>query len=592
VVQPSDTRPDTDVRVVDAILAALAPFEAQGFRFHLAGDAAENYLGGVDLASGNARLVPFAVLVMGAMLFALSRSLAQTLAVLATMGVAVVWTFGLLGWLGWPRDGILEVLAALLLVVGVCDSMHLLASLESAAGPLPERLCASARDVGGACAFATLTDAAAFASFATSSLDTFVRFGAISAFGVLATLLLTFTLLPLAIARGADAKARSGGASRAWSAALGLIAPLAERRRHAILAVSAVALAGFGFCWWTLLQVDTDWLETWGERNERTRSIRLIQDRLGSAKTLELKLAAPSGASETPDGLALVQQLERELERLEPVSGTRSVVDLIARMNRLVHGDDAAYERAPATPAAAAELLELLSLDDESVLAPWVSVDRSQFRVSVETHELPYQTGRAFVADVRAACRRVLPPGWEIALTGEIPMTVDWVEDVQATQLRGFPTAVLTVYLLIAAFLRSFPLALGALLPTLIPIVVTLGSMGLLGLDLDVGRAMIGSVVIGIGVDDAIHLASQYRARRGEGSPPRAALAQAIEHSGRAIVTNSLTLALGFLTLMVSPWQSISSFGFFAALTIVGALVSTLLVMPALILAFQREPSP
>ena len=54
-------------------------------------------------------------------------------------------------------------------------------------------------------------------------------------------------------------------------------------------------------------------------------------------------------------------------------------------------------------------------------------------------------------------------------------------------------------------------------------------------------------------------------------------------------MTNSLTLALGFLTLMVSPWQSISSFGFFVALTIVGALVSTLLVMPALVFAFSRE---
>ena len=66
-------------------------------------------------------------------------------------------------------------------------------------------------------------------------------------------------------------------------------------------------------------------------------------------------------------------------------------------------------------------------------------------------------------------------------------------------------------------------------------------------------------------------------------------MSRAIQHSGRAIVTNSLTLTLGFLTLMASAWQSISSFGFFVALAILGALVSTLFVTPALIFTFARD---
>jgi predicted RND superfamily exporter protein len=190
---------------------------------------------------------------------------------------------------------------------------------------------------------------------------------------------------------------------------------------------------------------------------------------------------------------------------------------------------------------------------------------------------------------VRQISDLTVPRDWQVDFTGEIPMTVDWVEDVQATQLRGFPTAVLTVYLLIAAFLRSWRLALAALLPTLLPIAVVLGSMGLLGLTLDVGRAMVGSVVIGIGVDDAIHLLSRYRLERRTGMGAFAAMSEAIQHSGQAILTNSIALTLGFLTLLASAWQSISSFGFFVALSILGALVSTLFVMPALIFSFTRD---
>ena len=597
VVQPADTRPTTDARVVDAIRATLAPFEAEGYRFHLAGDAVEAYLGGLDLAESNSRLVPFAVLVMSAMLYLLTRSWIRSLAVLATMGVTLVWTFGLLGWLGWPRDGILEVLAPLLLIVGVCDAMHLLSQLSSAGGELVPRGRAAkalllrmvARDVGGACAFATLTDAAAFLSFSTSELDTFVRFGWISAFGVVAALVLTFSLLPLLVLwlphgasnRPIDAR---------WSALLERVTAVASARRRPILTCSALAMLVFGASWHALLRVDTDWLESWGDHSDRTRAIRFLQDHLGQLKTLELRLTLPRGAAlDDPDALAAVDSLQRSLERVDEVSSTTSVVDLVARANRLLHDDDPAFERAPHQPGAAAEILELLTLDDDSILRPWVSVDRSQARVSIETQELAFRDGQRFVRTVERESAPMVARGWQVDLTGEIPMTVDWVQDVQATQLVGFPTAVLTVYLLMALFLRSFGLALAALLPTLLPLVVVLGSMGLLGLSLDVGRAMVGSVVIGIGVDDAIHLLSQYRMQRTGGATVHTAMSRAIQHSGRAIVTNSLALTLGFLTLLASAWQSISSFGFFVALAILGALVSSLFVTPALIFAFDRD---
>jgi predicted RND superfamily exporter protein len=596
VVQPADTRPTTDILVVDAIRATLAPFEAEGYRFHLAGDAVEGYLGGLDLAESNSRLVPFAVLVMAAMLYLLTRSWVRSLAVLATMGVTLVWTFGLLGWLGWPRDGILEVLAPLLLIVGVCDAMHLLSQLSVAGDAAPHGRAATALllrvvayDIGGACAFATFTDAAAFLSFSTSELDTFVRFGWISAFGVIAALVLTFSLLPLLVLWLPDATPARGTDAR-WSALLDRITAVAQARRRPILALSALAMLLFGASWHLLLRVDTDWLESWGDHSERTRAIRFLQDHLGQLKTLEMRLTLPHGAAhDDADAMAAVGALQSSLERVDEVSGTTSVVDLVARANRLLHDDDPRFERAPDEPGAAAEILELLSLDDDSILRPWVSVDRSQARLSIETQELAFQDGQRFVRNVERASAAVVARGWQVDLTGEIPMTVDWVQDVQATQLVGFPTAVLTVYLLIALFLRSFRLALAALLPTLLPLVVVLGSMGLLGLSLDVGRAMVGSVVIGIGVDDAIHLLSQDRVSRARGATVHAAMSRAIQHSGRAIVTNSLALTLGFLTLLASAWQSISSFGFFVALAILGALVSTLFVTPALVFTFGRD---
>ena len=100
---------------------------------------------------------------------------------------------------------------------------------------------------------------------------------------------------------------------------------------------------------------------------------------------------------------------------------------------------------------------------------------------------------------------------------------------------------------------------------------------------------MIAAIVIGIGVDDSIHLLDRYKFNRRQGLPIRPAMCEALVHTGRALVTTSLALALGFLVLMASAWQTISSFGFFVALSIVAALVSTVLLVPAALFAFSSS---
>ena len=188
--------------------------------------------------------------------------------------------------------------------------------------------------------------------------------------------------------------------------------------------------------------------------------------------------------------------------------------------------------------------------------------------------------------DARRVLEETLPEDWIAGLTGEFAIHHYWARDIQATQLRSFPIAFGIVFVLVALFLRSWRLGLAAMVPTLLPVVVVLGAMGWLGLSLDVARAMIAAVVIGIGVDDAIHVLRQYKVRRDAGEDTHQAMRGALQHTGRAVVTTSVALALGFLTLMMSAWQTVATFGFFVALSIMGAMVATLFVLPALIFAF------
>jgi predicted RND superfamily exporter protein len=199
--------------------------------------------------------------------------------------------------------------------------------------------------------------------------------------------------------------------------------------------------------------------------------------------------------------------------------------------------------------------------------------------------ELSYARLRGVLETVRDRIQSKLPSSWGVLLSGEVALTFDWIRDVQGTQVRSFPTAFVLVCLMVGVFLRSVRLALAAMVPTLLPIAVTLGVMGWAGMSLDVARAMIAAVLMGIAVDDGIYLTSAYKRRRDAGCTSRGAIRGAVLEVGRAVVTTSLALSLGFLTLMGPAWHAVASFGVAVALAIIVALAAALLVFPAMIFA-------
>lgn len=585
----SDSR--TDERVVEDVLEATAPFAA--FDFAFVGEAFGNVIGGRELADSTAVLIPFMVLVIALVIFVQTWSWQSVVASLLTLGVALLWTFGLMGWIGWPRDSILEILAPLILIVGVCDAIHLFSVYAGQLGSDTSRqarqgaLRRAAITVASPCLLTSATTGVAFLSFATSDLDTFRRFGVISAFGVAACLLLTFSLLPLLLWRLPGRGIRATRASQAWRAVLDSTIRTAERRAVPILVFSLGLLAVCGASWAAYLRVDTSRQELFGENSRILRWVHFFEANLRPSYGIEVDVALPPGAVvEDPAVLERVSRFSSAIER-EPRVGTAwSVLHVIERMNEVLHdggGSPERRERIGSSRAANAELLEIAGLEDSDLLASWISFDRRHLRVSIDVDELNYASAAKLIQTVRSDAASAFPPDFRVQLTGTLPLGFDWVTDVQATQLRSFPTAFVLVLVLVALFLRSFWLGLAALVPATLPVVVVLGAMGIAGLSLDVGRAMIAAVVIGIGVDDSIHMLHRFNEWRGRGEPAHEALRRALLDTGRPIVMTSLALALGFMTLTASAWGTVSSFGFFVSLSILVALLSTLFVVPALL---------
>jgi predicted RND superfamily exporter protein len=591
LIDLASSESEVSVAVLRALQASLAPWEARGFEFALVGDPVELVVAGGDLQADSRRLLPLIALLIAAMLRTLFRSLRIALAALAAVGVAALWAFGLMGWLGWPQTAVTQALAPLVAVVGICNAVRLTAhytsELAQAEAP-PARgaaLLAAARETGGACLVASATTAAAFGSFAASPAPCFRHFGVIAAFGVMAGLLVCFSLLPVCLARIPQSAGSVSDTALAWRRALELVALGAQRRAWLVLGGALVlcAFAGVGLA---RLRVEVDVYHLFGEQTRVVRWIRFVEEHLRRPDTLDLVLRLPEGrAVEDPEVLERLGQLAGSLAGLPGLGQVRSLLGPLAWRSRLEHRDDPGFERPADTAAGNARLLAQLERDDPRELGRWLSQDRRSLRIQVEVPAGSHSYNRRVLERVQ----RLLAAGWlrelRPELGGPVQVFVQMVDEAQRTQLSSFAWAALVVAAMVAVLLRSLSWALAALLPTLFPVLITLGAMGLAGVYLDLGTAMIAAVVIGVAIDGVVHLLAPYRRGLAAGDPPVEAIRAAVRHVGRAAVTSALALSLGLFVLTLSSWESVASFGFLAGVAILIALVSDLVILPAVIAA-------
>lgn len=647
VVQLADSAGSTAERVVDETRVALEAWAARGHRFALVGGPVEFVVAGRDLDRQVQRLVPVIVAFVGGILLLAFRRLAPAIVVLATAGLALGATIGLQGWLGWPRTSFFQVLPPLMLTVGVCYGIHVVStyaealsawvpraprrssSATSAASPASEsidepdrgngpdraereRLLAATLDEVARPAFYTaLTTAAGFASFFGSGLESLVRFGSVAAFGVLAAFAATFLLLPIALVRMPASSIAQPASHAGWVRLVARVADLVARRRVAILLATA-ALTVAGLVGITRLSIDARFEEVYGEQSEVVRWAREAAG-LRGGDTLEVVLELPPGLSPTSlaalravdgiEGLAAEEGLARPLSLLTPLRALNALVhqsaldftgaEAEAEAEAGAGADADADAEAERAATRAEQLLRLIRAEDPAAILPFVALAGdgasetegagAALRISFQGEKLPQDALRALVARVETEAAALAPPGTRVVVTGPLAIVSGMIDEIRETQIGSFGAALVMVFGLSALCLRSLALALLAMIPTTIPVAITLGAMGFLGIPLDMGTTMIASILLGLGVDEALHLLSSHRRGRMDGLPREQAIDAALRSVGRALFTTAGALAAGFLILFFVPWQSLSSFGLVTGVAIGASLAADLLVLPAVL---------
>jgi predicted RND superfamily exporter protein len=160
------------------------------------------------------------------------------------------------------------------------------------------------------------------------------------------------------------------------------------------------------------------------------------------------------------------------------------------------------------------------------------------------------------------------------------------LEEVAQGQIRGLVFASLTISAILFAIFRELRVALVALVPNVLPVVMIFGAMGLLGIPLDAGTAFIGSLVLGVAVDDTIHLVSAFQAQA-RGLEPAEALERALGQVLPPVVYSAVVISLSFGVFALSEFHFTRDMGLLMASVMLVCMLADLTLLPALLLRLK-----
>lgn len=567
-------------RVIEGLRGLGADVAAQGGELHLTGVPVQKHDVSDYVDRDQRVLMPAAVAILGAVLFAFYRSLWGVALPLGVAAMTVVATLGAYGLAGHDLNAITSLLPPVLLVVAVASCVHLYDAWQANDGAVARALGLVALPA----ALCAVTTGQGFASLSVGDIPAVGQFGLFAALGTGVAFVLTMTAAP-ALLTFATPPAAARRRHAATERLLARTTALATERPGAVLASAALATAALA-CGIAMVRSNTDLVGFLKPNAPLRIDTAWIDRHLAGSLPFDFLIEREDGRSlASLDFVRRLAALEEAVLAQPGVTDATSVLALLRQVHRAESGGEAL-----ALPDEEATLFGELDLLDESghaLVRRFVAPEWKSIRFTVRVHSIGSAASAPLVEAIRADAARLLGPGVAFRPTGALWHVVHDSERLVAVQVRSFAVAIVLVVASIGLLLRSLRFTLLAMIPNLMPILWTGGLMGYAGIDLSTGTAMIASAVLGIVVDDTIHYLAYYRrVYRGDAV---AAVRETTAHVGAPVTVASLSLMLGFWVGALGSFQPTVHFSLLTGLTMVMGVVCDLLVLPASLVWMDRR---
>lgn len=586
-------------RTVEKAQEIVARHQSDGFPILLTGLPEMSYALVHECSRDAILFMVLGEILIFALLFAAFRRTSGVWLPLVVVTASVFSTFGAMGLLDIAMTPSTQFLPSFILVACVGDSVHLLSLFYQRfdqGATKSEAIAYALGHSGLAVLMTSITTAASLGAFAFADLVPLQGLGLAAPIGVMLGFLYSVALLPALLqvvpVRRRAAKQADASPSRVDRLLVAFGDFSALRPWTVVLLWSALSV--FGLWAAAKLRPSHDTMR-WFPPGFSTRvAADTANAEMKGVMTVEVVVdTGRENGLISPAMLNRLDEAEKFAEGVQEgyiVAGQSiSLVDIVKETHQALNGNDPAFYAIPQDQELLAQELLLFESSGADDLHQFVDGSFQRARISLR---VPFEDGFVYipyVEELERGLHEIFGDDAKVQVTGLTALFLRTISAMLSSTIKSYSLSILMVAPLMILLIGELRMGVLSLVPNLMPILVGLGFMHVVGIPFDMFTMMIGSIAIGIAVDDTIHFMHTYRRYHSQGGDAYRAVHATLTSSGRGMLFTSVALTAGFLIQGFGQMVSVRNLGLATGFTIAVALLADLTLSPALVILMDRS---
>ncbi len=584
--------------IVEDLIPAIENFEEEtGINVHTSGMPYIRTLNSQNIIDEIGKFIGAALLVTSLIFFFFFRSFRATFISMITVIVGVIWAFGILGLLKYEITVLTALIPPLIIVIGIPNCIFLINKYQQEIqlhGNQAKSLQRVIAKVGNATLMTNVTTASGFATFILTNSKLLSEFGIVASINIICIFLLSLFIIPIVYSYMSVPKTKHlKHLNKRW---IGAFVDWTERmvREHriAIFIASILLLCG-SIIGMFQIKISGSIIEDMPKGEAFFEDIKFFEKEYEGIMPLEILVDTKrkKGVMKLAT-LKRMDELQEYLEEIPEFSKPLSVVDLVKYSKQAYYNGNPEYYQLPNSQ----ERTFILSYAKNSakstnLLSSYVDTTGQYARITVFMKDTETERYDRLEEDIKTKIEKLFPSDrYEVTMTGKALVFQKGTKYLVNNLVISLSLAILLIALFMAWMFRSFKMILVSLLPNLLPLIITAGLMGFLGVPIKPSTILVFSIAFGISVDDTIHFLAKYRQELiANNWKIKKSVYAALRETGVSMFYTSIVLFFGFSVFTISSFGGTVALGALVSVTLVFAMLANLLLLPALLLSLEKE---
>ncbi len=539
-----------------------------------------------------------ALLVTALLFYFFFRSFRSTMIALLIVIIGVMWSFGVLGLLGYEITVLTALVPTLIIVIGIPNCIFLTNKYNQEYKVHRNKVKALQRvttKVGMATLMTNLTTAIGFATFIVSNNQLLLEFGVVTSINIMGLFALCLVMIPIMhsyIPPPTDRHLEHLDRNYVKSF-MDWISRTVKESRFSIYVVSILLLV-LSIIGIFQMRISGSLIEDMPKNTDFFKDIIFFEKEFDGVMPLEIMIDAKrkKGIMKLAT-LKKMDKFQESISHIPELSKAMSIVNLVKYSKQAYYNGNPEYYELPT----AQEQGFILSYaknaagDDKNLMKSYVDSTGQFARITTFVSDQNGDRLPIVEKEIREEAAKIFPAEqYNISITGKPLVFQKGTGYLLDNLLLSLVFAVMLTSMLVAFMFRSLKMVLVSMIPNLLPLLMTAGIMGFLDIPLKPSTILVFGIAYGLSIDDSIRFLAQYREELKKNNwKIRKSVFSALSEAGLSMFYTSIVLFFGFSVFMLSSFGGTIALGGLVSLTLLCGMLANLVLLPALVLTLNKS---